>query len=123
MIDFNNKGFFKMKQADSYGEKVKNLLVEGEELINSYKSMRDGVVFTTKRVIVVNVQGLTGSKIDYTSLPYSKINAYSVETAGTFDLDAELDIFISGMGKMRFEFKGKTDIVEISKNISNYILK
>ncbi len=68
MIDFNNKGFFKLKQNDEYAERVTALLLDGEQVIDAYKSMRDGVVFTNKRIIAVNVQGITGSK--KTSLPY-----------------------------------------------------
>ncbi|WP_342214921.1 PH domain-containing protein [Pseudomonas sp. TH41] len=79
MIDFNNKGFFKLKQNEEYAERVSALLLEGEQVIDSYKSMRDGVVFTNKRIIAVNVQGLTGSKKDFMSLPYKNIIAYSVE--------------------------------------------
>ncbi len=122
MIDFQNKAFLKMKQDSSYAQKVHELIVKGEEILNSFKSMRDGVVFTSMRIIVVNVQGITGKKIDYTSIPYKRINVYSVETAGTLDLDAELEIFISSMGKLRFEFKGKSDIKQISRYISNAII-
>lgn len=122
MIDFNNKGFFKLKQNSEYAEKVTALLLENETIIDSYKSMRDGVVFTTKRIIAVNVQGITGSKKDYTSLPYKNIVAYSIETSGTFDLDSELEIYLSSVGKVKFEFTGKTSIVEISKHISLYLL-
>jgi hypothetical protein len=121
MIDFNNKGFFKLKQNNEYAQNVAALLLEGEEVIEAYKSMRDGVVFTNKRIIAVNVQGITGSKKDYTSLPYKNIVAYSVETAGTFDLDSELEIYFSALGKVKFEFTGKTGIVEISKLISAHI--
>ncbi len=62
MIDFNNKGFFKLKQNDEYAQRVSALLLENEQVIDSYKSMRDGVVFTNKRIIAVNVQGLTGRR-------------------------------------------------------------
>jgi hypothetical protein len=79
-------------------------------------------VFTTKRIIAVNVQGITGSKKDFTSLPYKNIVAYSVETSGTFDLDSELEIYFSAVGKVKFEFTGKTSIVEISKVISRHVL-
>ena len=122
MIDFNNKGFFKLKQNSEYAEKVTALLLEDEKIIDSYKSMRDGVVFTSKRIIAVNVQGLTGSKRDYTSIPYKNIVAYSVETSGTFDLDSELEIYLSAVGKVKFEFTGNTAIVEISKHISQQLL-
>ena len=98
------------------------MLLDDEQVIDSYKAMRDGVVFTTKRIIAVNVQGITGSKKDFTSLPYKNIVAYSVETSGTFDLDSELEIYFSAVGKVKFEFTGKTSIVEISKLISKHVL-
>ena len=69
------------------------------------------------------MQGLTGKKKDFTSLPYSKISVYSVETAGTFDLDSELDLYYSGVGRIRFEFRGESDILDICKIISAYALK
>jgi hypothetical protein len=122
MIDFNNKGFFKLKQNNEYAERVTALLLDGEQVIDAYKSMRDGVVFTDKRIIAVNVQGITGSKKDFTSLPYKNIVAYSVETSGTFDLDSELEIYFSALGKVKFEFTGKTSMVEISKLISKHLL-
>ena len=122
MIDFQNKSFLKMKEDSNYQKRVADLIVPSEQILGSYKSVRDGVVFTSMRIIVVNVQGITGKKVDFTSLPYKRINAYSIETAGTFDMDAELDIFISGLGKLRFEFRGRSDIKEISKFISQSIL-
>ena len=122
MIDFTNAGFFKLKETSGFAQQVAPILIDGEEPLGSYQGIRDGVVFTNKRIIALNVQGITGKKRDYTSLPYSKIVAYSVETAGTFDLDAELDIWISGVGKIRFEFRGKSNILEISKFISKHVL-
>ncbi|QJD58643.1 PH domain-containing protein [Pseudomonas sp. gcc21] len=122
MIDFENKGFFKLKQNMEYADRVAELLMEGEQVIDSYKSMRDGVVFTNKRIIAVNVKGLTGSKRDFTSLPYKDIVAYSIETSGTFDIDSELQIYFSSLGKVQFEFTGRTAIVEISKHISRHAL-
>jgi hypothetical protein len=122
MIDFNNKNFFKLKQDTDYAEKVSALLLDDEQIVDSYKTMRDGVVFTNKRIIAVNVQGLTGSKKDFTSLPYKNIVAYSIETSGTFDLDSELEIYFSALGKVKFEFSGQSSILEISKIISSYLL-
>uniref|UniRef100_A0A486XUJ4 Phage protein n=1 Tax=Rheinheimera sp. BAL341 TaxID=1708203 RepID=A0A486XUJ4_9GAMM len=122
MIDFDNKTVFKLKQNPDYAEKVSALLLPDENIVDSYSSMRDGVVFTNKRLIAINVQGLTGSKKDYTSMPYKNIVAYSVETSGTFDLDSELELYFSAVGKVRFEFSGKTAIVEISKHISQHAL-
>lgn len=65
---------------------------------------------------------MTGKKRDFTSLPYSKVQAFSIETAGTFDLDAELDLWFSGLGKVRLEFKGSVDIRKLGHMIANYVL-
>ena len=122
MIDFQNGSFFKLKANNEYAGMVTGLLLADEQVIGAYKAMRDGVVFTNKRVIFVNVQGITGKKKDYTSLPYSKIVAFSVETAGSFDLDSELEMYFSGLGKVKLEFTGESNVVEISKIISGYVL-
>ncbi len=85
--------------------------------------MRDRVVFTNKRIISCNVQGMTGKKIDYTSIPYSKIQCYSVETSGMLDLDAELEVWLSGVGMVKFELTGGVNIKALCQNISEYILQ
>ncbi|NFA44605.1 PH domain-containing protein [Clostridium botulinum] len=115
MIDFNNGALFKLKKTsnDDISKQIEPLLISGEIIISTYKTIRDYVVFTSKRVIAINVQGITGAKKDYTSLPYSKIQAYSIETAGTFDLDSELEMYFSGLGKVKFDFKGSSDIIKI----------
>ncbi len=122
MIDFENMKYIKMREDEKYSKKVVDLIVQGEEVLGSYKAVRDGVVFTTKRIIIINVQGFTGKKTDYTSLPYAKFNAYSIESSGVFDMDAELNIYISGMGMLKFEFRGRSDIREISRFISQAII-
>lgn len=124
MVDFKNKSLIKLKAIDKKtGEKiVEDLLIEKEYVIAAFSSMRDKLVFTDKRVISVNAQGLTGKKVDYTSIPYSKIQAYSVETAGMFDLDAEIDITVSGLGTVRFELSSTSDIKSICQKISEKVL-
>lgn len=124
MIDFENNSVFKLSPVapESMMERVGPLLVEGEIIIAAFKAIRDSVVFTSKRVIAVNVQGITGKKVDYTSLPYSKVQAYSVESSGLFDLDCELDLFYSGIGRIRFELRGKVNVVELSRQIAAHIL-
>jgi len=124
MIDFQNKKYLKLSPLNnSEGEaKVGYILADGEGVVATFRSMRDMVIFTNKRVISVNVQGITGKKVDYTSLPYARVQAFSVETAGTFDLDSELELWFSGMGRVKFEFRGNVDIKGICKMISNYIL-
>ena len=108
MIDFANGTIVKLSPSQA-GEDVMNMLVQGEEVYRSFKGARDSVHFTSKRIIAVNVQGLTGKKMDYSSLPYSKIQAWSVETAGRFDRDCELEMWFSGLGKVRLEFAGSVE--------------
>lgn len=124
MIDFKNGSFVKLKKTkgDVNAALINPLLVSGEGIIGEYQAMRDFVVFTNKRIISVNVQGVTGKKKDFTSIPYSKIQVFSVETAGVLDMDSELDITLSGLGTVRFEFTGASDIVQIGKLIAEYTL-
>jgi len=124
MIDFQNASYIKLGQVpvEEVAGQIRPLLVDGEELYLAFKGIRDYIAFTSKRIIAVNVQGITGRKKDFTSLPYSKVQAFSVETAGTFDLDAELELWFSGLGKVRFEFKGNTDVAYLNKLISHYVL-
>lgn len=124
MIDFTNGTFAKLKQVDpnTVIKDIQPLLVTNEQVLSAYKGIRDYVVFTDKRVISVNVQGMTGKKKDFSSLPYSKISAFSVETAGVLDMDSELEMYFSGLGKVKFEFSGQSNIVQIGQIIANYTL-
>lgn len=124
MIDFKNGSFLKLKKTkgDVNAALINPLLVPGEGIISEYQAIRDFVVFTNKRIIAVNVQGMTGKKKDFTSIPYSKIQLFSVETAGMLDMDSELDVTISGIGTIRFEFSGASDIVQIGRLIADYTL-
>lgn len=124
MIDFKNASFVKLRPVNDreFASMISPMFVAGERIIQSFKGIRDGVVFTNKRLITINVQGITGTKKDFTSLPYSKIQAYSVETAGVFDLDSELDLWFSGMGQIRFEFVASANVSEICRLISENTL-
>lgn len=124
MIDFKNAEFLKLRPVENstYANDIEPMLVSGENIISTFRAIRDGVVFTNKRIFVINVQGITGKKIDYTSLPYSKIQAFSVETAGVIDLDSELELWFSGLGKVKLEFISKADIGSICRMISNRVL-
>ena len=124
MIDFENCKYMKLHKDNKPKEKqIAALLVPGEQVLGSYTTVRDYVVFTDKRVIAVNAQGVTGMKKDYTSLPYSKVTVFSVETAGALDIDSELELYFSGIGRVRFEFFGSSDIVAIGQAISTYVLR
>ena len=121
MIDFSNSTIVKLKPSEA-GEDVTSMLVNGETVYRSFKGSRDSVHFTSKRIICINVQGITGKKTDYSSLPYTKVQAWSVETAGTFDRDCELEVWFSGLGKVRLEFAGTVDIKVIGQLIGDHVL-
>ncbi|NIZ19635.1 PH domain-containing protein [Entomospira culicis] len=124
MIDFKNGSLIKLApiEISKMPTPVDAMLVEGEEILAAFKAMRDSLVFTNKRAISINLQGMTGKKIDFTSLPYSKVQAFSIETAGSFDLDCEIDLVYSGLGTVRFEIKGNFDVIKFNKIISSYVL-
>lgn len=124
MINFTTGSLFKLSQCDpaEIASQISGLLLDGEQILVAAKTIRDFVVFTDKRIIAVNIQGVTGKKRDFSSLPYNKIQAFSVETAGSFDLDAELELWFSGLGKVRFEFKGRFDITYLGKLIAHHVL-
>jgi len=86
---------------------------EDEEILLSFKHARDRVVFTNKKIIAYDVKGLTGTKKEFRFFPYSKISSFSVETAGTFDMDSDLKIWVSGVGVFGIKFGTKINIKEI----------
>lgn len=124
MIDFKNKSVIKLKAVsiDDGHKFADDLLIDNEYIIAAFSSMRDKLVFTDKRIISINVQGITGSKVDYTFIPYNKIQLFSIETAGMLDLDAEIDVVVSAIGTIRFELSSSSDIKKICKKISEKIL-
>lgn len=91
-------GFFAATEVDAadIDQKYGALLLADEKILVAFKTMRDVVFLTGDRLCLINIQGLTGKKVEVTSIPYRSIVRYSLETAGTFDLDADLRIWISG---------------------------
>jgi hypothetical protein len=124
VIDFQNGTYVKLGPVDpqSLASELQPLLIDGEEVHLAFKGIRDSVIFTNKRLIANNVQGITGKKRDYSSLPLNKVQAWSVETAGTFDLDSELDLWFSGLGRVRLEFKGNVNIQHINQLVGHHVL-
>lgn len=100
------------------------LLIQDEKVVRAYKLIRDLFVFTDKRLILIDKQGVTGKKAEYHSIPYKSISHFSVETAGTFDMDAEMKIYISGnMTPIEREFKKGTDIKGVQKTLAEFIMR
>ncbi|MFC5625502.1 PH domain-containing protein [Algoriphagus winogradskyi] len=100
------------------------LLAEGEQIELGFKLIRDTFMFTDKRLILIDVQGLTGSKVEYKSMPYKSISRFSLETAGTFDLDAELKIWISSedMPSVSKRFNKSIDVYEVQRYLASKVM-
>ncbi len=96
-------------------------LAADEKIELAFTNVRDQVVFTDKKIIALDVQGFTGMKRDYRFFPYSKITSFSVETAGTFDLDADFKIWLSGGGCFEIKFGTALDIIAIGKFLAGKI--
>ncbi|MDR5589830.1 PH domain-containing protein [Christiangramia sp. SM2212] len=105
-------------------EKYGKLLIPSESIEAGFKIIRDTFIFTNKRLILVDVQGLTGNKVEYFSVLYKSITRFSVETAGSFDLDAELKIWISGEQNLSIskKFNKKVDIYEVQKLLAQFTM-
>lgn len=100
------------------------VLAPGEVVEHAYQLIRDYFVFTNKRLVLVDKQGLTGSKVEYHSLPYRSITHFSIETGGTLDLDAELKIWISGSATpFQKQFNKRLSIYEVQSVLASYVLK
>jgi hypothetical protein len=101
---------------------VNELLVPGEEAVAAYRTLRDSAIFTNKRLIIRDAQGLSGKKIEIYSLPYSSINMWSTENAGTFDLNAEVELWTRA-GHIKVNLKKGIDVRKFDNLIANAILK
>lgn len=110
--------------AEKMNEKYGRLLTNDEIIELGFQLLRDTFMFTNKRLILIDVQGLRGSKIEYKSLPYKSISRFSLETAGTFDLDAELKIWISSeeVPSVSKKFNKSIDVYEVQKYLASKIM-
>ncbi|SNR57932.1 PH domain-containing protein [Lutibacter agarilyticus] len=110
--------------SESLNEKYARLLVDGEQVELGFKLFRDVFMFTNRRLVLIDVQGLTGSKIEYKSLPYKHISRFSLETAGTFDLDAELKIWISSENTptVSKKFNKSINVYEVQKYLAGKVM-
>jgi hypothetical protein len=126
MINFNKNSVFHLKPIEESEVRpdVKELFVDGEQIIESFKTVRDQLIFTNKRIIAIDVQGITGKRKSYSTLPYTTIQFFEVQTQGFAEIfpDSELFIQYANGFTAQFEFKGNVDIRKIGKMISSFVL-
>lgn len=101
------------------------LLIEGEDIELGFKLIRDTFIFTTKRLILIEKQGITGSKVEYKSIIYKSISRFSIETAGTFDLEAELKIWVSSEANPSIvkQFNKSVNVYDVQTVLAHHVLK
>lgn len=125
-INFNQNSVFNLKpiNKDSVKAEVQGLLISGEEVIYAFQTIRDQLVFTNKRIISIDVQGLTGKRKSFSTMPYSKVQYFAIQTPGFAEIfpDSELYLAFSSGFSAKFEFKGQVDIGQIGRMISEYVL-
>ena len=125
-ISFNKESVFNLKPipVESVRAEINGLLVGGEGVVMAFQTVRVQVIFTNKRNISVDVQGITGKRKSYATMPYSKIQFFSIQTTGFLELipDSELFVMFSNGYTATFEFKGGVDIGGIGRMISEYVL-
>jgi hypothetical protein len=110
---------------DELNKQYSQLLCDGEEIELGFKLIRDLFIFTNKRLILVDKQGITGSKTEYKSISYKSISRFSVETAGSFDLEAELKIWISSESQPSItkQFTKSVNVYDVQKVLAQHVLK
>lgn len=112
-------------KPEDIAAKYQRLLIEDERVEIGFKLIRDTFLFTNKRMMIIDVQGITGSKREYLSINYKAISRFAVETAGTFDLEAELKIWISGEHAPAIvkRFNRSVDVYEVQKILTHYVMR
>ena len=126
-VNFNQNSAWNLKpiSVDAVREEVNGLLIDGEKVEMAFQTVRDQLIFTNKRIVSVDVQGITGKRKSFSTMPYSKIQYFSIQTPGFAEIipDSELFIMFSNTFTAKIEFKGNVDIGKIGRMISAYVLK
>lgn len=125
-VNFNTNSVFNLKPIDvlAVRDEVNGLLIDGEQVEFAFQTVRDQLLFTNKRIISIDVQGITGKRKSFATMPYSKIQYFSIQTPGFMELipDSELYVMFSNGFTANFEFKGAVDIGKIGRMLSEYVL-
>lgn len=100
------------------------LLLETEMVIGAYKTVRDQVVFTSRRIIMVNMQGVTGTRQEIFVLPYREVLHYGIQTAGFGDplQTSQLTVCFADGHEAKFGFIGQEELFAVANAISRCIL-
>jgi hypothetical protein len=123
MPQFDTHAIIKLTSDPTFAEEVEDFLIDGEFILGSYSDIRDGVVFTNMRMISVDKQGLTASAVTYTSIPYAKVTTFAVSTPQLIGYTRILDLFVTEIGRLQFEFGRGTDVADLQRAIAEVALR
>lgn len=120
MLEFEKSLFLSLQLADydTYSDLLEPYLAPGEEILLTFRAIRDGVVLTDRRIITIDVETVTGKKKDITLLPYSIVQAYAIDTEGTLDPDTQITIWFRSLGRLRFSFASPSDARQVARLLS-----
>ncbi|AUB54266.1 PH domain-containing protein [Enterococcus mundtii] len=112
------------KDTTNITREVQEILIPMEQVELAFKLVRDLIIFTDRRMIIVDKQGMTGKKSEYKSIPYRSISRFSIETSGHFDLDAELKIWISSaeLPAESLQFRKDKNIIAVQQALATAVL-
>ena len=126
MINFNKNSVWNLRpiNVNEVRNELYGLLLNDEVILSAFKTIRDQLVFTNKRIVAIDVQGITGSKRSFSSLPYSKVQFFAIQTPSVMEMvkDSELYLEFSSGFSATFEFKGDVDIGQIGRMGSKYVI-
>lgn len=126
-VNFNQNSAWDLKSIglDQVRGELQELLIGEEEVVMAFQTIRDQLVFTNKRIVAIDIQGITGRKKSFSSLPYSRIQYFTIQTPGLAELvpDSELFLVFANGFTARFEFRDKVDIAKIGRMISEFVLE
>ncbi len=100
---------------------VQHLLTQGEQPVAAYRTFRDVAIFTSKRLIVRDAQGMSGKKVEIYSLPYSRIDMWSSENAGSLDWNSELELWTRA-GHIKVKLNKGIDVRRLDGLIAHMVL-
>lgn len=125
-INFNQNSVFNLKPIDvsEVRQDIQQLFVNDEEIVCAFKTIRDQLVFTNKRIIGIDVQGITGMKRNFAIMPYSSVQYFSIQTPGFAEIfaDSELFLMFANGFTAKFEFRGAVDVAKLGRVIAAKIL-
>ncbi|MCE2489996.1 MAG: PH domain-containing protein [Anaerolineae bacterium] len=109
--------------AEELHRSLGGILADDEYIDKGFKMVRDLIVFTNKRLILVDKQGVTGKKVEIQSIPYRSVTRFAIETVGTFDMDSEMKIWLSGHSQpIERKLQARADIAGVQRIFATYVL-